>query len=526
MQTSESQRGAGVGSPRIEIYSTLSRDKRPLETVRPGEVGMYLCGPTVYKPSHIGHMVGPVIFDTVKRHLEYSGWRVTWVVNITDVDDKIIAESAARGTTMAQLAEEMTRDYLDNLAALGVTGIDSMPKATEHIGTIITFIEGLIAKGHAYASDGDVYFDVTRDPDYGKLTNRTVEQTQGEGGSTAERKRSAADFALWKKAKSGEPSWESPWGPGRPGWHIECSAMSKAILGEQFDIHGGGLDLVFPHHENEIAQSESLHDRPMASFWMHNGLMQAPGAAGKVGGRPRGVEGGDDVVSQTATKISKSSGAEPFRNLLGRHRPEAIRFLLLSTHYRSPIAFGEEPLGECARAMEAFERLFARFQRISGRSFHALPSRDRCAGDAAVAAAGPDVAALRAKFLAAMDDDFNTAIAMATLFDFVRVVNKFIDSSALEKQAAVADVATLTAMMAVFRELTAVLGLFLVAPSVQPSAGDDDLVAKLMDLVIEIRANARKAKDFATADLVRTKLTAAGIVLEDRADGTGWARKA
>jgi cysteinyl-tRNA synthetase len=486
---------------------------------------MYLCGPTVYKPSHIGHMVGPVIFDTVKRHLVYSGWKVTWVVNVTDVDDKIIVESATRGTTMAKLAEEMTRDYLDNLAALGVTTIDQMPKATDHIGTIITFIEGLIAKGCAYASDGDVYFDVTRDADYGKLTNRSVDCMQGEGGSTADRKRSAADFALWKKAKAGEPAWESPWGPGRPGWHIECSAMSRAILGEHFDIHGGGLDLVFPHHENEIAQSESLHDKPMATYWMHNGLMQAAGAAGKVGGRPRGGDGGDDVATQTATKISKSTGAEPFKHLLSRHRPEAIRFLLLSTHYRSPIAFGEEPLGESARAMEAFERLFQRFQRVAGKSFFGLAARDRRSGDAAVAAAGPEVTSLRQKFLEAMDDDFNTAIAMATLFDFVRVVNKFVDGQGMERQATPADQATLLAMMEVFRELTAVLGLFLSEPKAKPAGGDDDLVGKLMELVIEIRANARKAKDFATADLVRTKLTAAGVVLEDRPDGTGWARK-
>ena len=511
--------------PTIEVYSTLSRRKQPLETVRPGEVGMYLCGPTVYKPSHIGHMVGPVIFDTVKRHLAYSGYGVTWVVNVTDVDDKIIVESATRGTTMAKLAEEMTRDYLDNLAALGVTTIDQMPKATDHIGTIITFIEGLIAKGCAYASDGDVYFDVTRDADYGKLTNRSVDCMQGEGGSTADRKRSAADFALWKKAKAGEPAWESPWGPGRPGWHIECSAMSRAILGEHFDIHGGGLDLVFPHHENEIAQSESLHDKPMATYWMHNGLMQAAGAAGKVGGRPRGGDGGDDVATQTATKISKSTGAEPFKHLLSRHRPEAIRFLLLSTHYRSPIAFGEEPLGESARAMEAFERLFQRFQRVAGKSFYGLAARDRRSGDAAVAAAGPEVTSLRQKFLEAMDDDFNTAIAMATLFDFVRVVNKFVDGQGMERQATPADQATLLAMMEVFRELTAVLGLFLSEPKAKPAGGDDDLVGKLMELVIEIRANARKAKDFATADLVRTKLTAAGVVLEDRPDGTGWARK-
>jgi len=513
--------------PTIEVYSTLTKKKSPLVTVRPGHVGMYLCGPTVYKPSHIGHMVGPVIFDTVKRHLVYSGWQVTWVVNVTDVDDKIIAESAVRGTTMAKLAEEMTADYLANLAVLGVTGIDAMPKATEHIGTIIAFIEGLIAKGCAYASDGDVYFDVTKDADYGKLTNRSVEATQGEGGSTAERKRSAADFALWKRAKAGEPSWDSPWGPGRPGWHIECSAMSKAILGPHFDIHGGGLDLVFPHHENEIAQSESLHDQPMATFWMHNGLMQAAGAAGKVGGRPRNAGDpapADDAAAQAATKISKSTGAEPFKNLLARHRPEAIRVLLLSTHYRSPIHFGEEPLGESARAMEAFERLFARFERITGKSFYALPHRDRRIGHAAVAAAGDEVRALRDKFLAAMDDDFNTAIAIATLFDFVRVVNKFIDQHALESTKPAAELASLDAMMLALRELTGVLGLFLEPPR-QAAGTDDALAATLMELIIEIRANARKAKDFATADLVRNKLTEAGVVLEDGPDGTRWSRK-
>jgi cysteinyl-tRNA synthetase len=535
MVTAEHTRGTDAARPlpAIEVYSTLTRKKSPLVTVKPGHVGMYLCGPTVYKPSHIGHMVGPVIFDTVKRYLEYSGWRVTWVVNITDVDDKIIAESTARGTTMAALAEEMTADYLENLAVLGVEGIDEMPKATEHIGTIIAFIEGLIAKGCAYASDGDVYFDVTRDTDYGKLTNRSVEATQGEGGSTAERKRSAADFALWKKAKPGEPSWESPWGAGRPGWHIECSAMSKAILGPHFDIHGGGLDLVFPHHENEIAQSESLHDCPMATFWMHNGLMQAAGAAGKVGGRPRSGEGAADdaaqaasqAATQAANKISKSTGAEPFKQLLTRHRPEAIRVLLLSTHYRSPIHFGEEPLGESARAMEAFERLFARYQRIAGKPFYALPCRDRAAGDAAVAAAGEEATQLRGKFLAAMDDDFNTAIAIATLFDFVRAVNKFIDQRGLEKSPSAEALASLDGQLMVLRELTATLGLFLMEPQAKGGGADESIVGRLMELIIEIRARARAGKDFATADLVRNRLTEAGIVLEDGPDGTRWSRK-
>ena len=515
------------GLPAIQVYNTLSRDKEPMKTVQPGRVGMYLCGPTVYKPSHIGHMVGPVIFDTVKRHLAYSGWQVTWVVNITDVDDKLIAESSRRGISMAALAEEMTADYLENLAALGVTSIDEMPKATDHIGTIISFIEGLISKGFAYASDGDVYFDVQKDADYGKLTNRSVEAMQGEGGSTADRKRSAADFALWKKAKDGEPSWESPWGPGRPGWHIECSAMSEAILGNHFDIHGGGLDLVFPHHENEIAQSESLHGCPMASYWMHNGLMQASGASGKVGGRPRGEDDGDaaSIEAQTAAKISKSTGAEPFQQLLARHEPEAIRMLLLSTHYRSPIHFGEEPLAESARALEAFRRLFARSERISGTSFYGLPCRSRREGDAEIAAAGDEAAALRTRFLAAMDDDFNTAVAIASLFDYVRVVNKYIDQHQLEAKKPEAELATLAALMLTLRELTGVLGLFLKPPKADGGA-DEAIVAGLMELVIEIRANARKAKDFATADLVRDRLGSLSIVLEDRADGTGWSRKA
>jgi cysteinyl-tRNA synthetase len=512
------------GLPRIEIYNTLTRRKTPMETVRPGRVGMYLCGPTVYKPSHIGHMVGPVIFDTVKRHLAYSGWEVTWVVNITDVDDKIIAESTARGMTMAALAEEMTGDYLRNLSALGVDGIDSMPKATDHIGTIVGFIEGLVAKGFAYSSDGDVYFDVSKDDGYGKLTNRSVAQMQGEGGSTAGRKRSAADFALWKAAKPGEPAWESPWGPGRPGWHIECSAMSKAILGEHFDIHGGGLDLVFPHHENEIAQSESLHGCPMATYWMHNGLMQAGSAAGKVGGRARAAAGeGATVEDQAATKLSKSTGAEPFCHLLTRHRPEVIRLLLLSTHYRSPIHFGEEALTESGRALAAFERLFVRHGRIAGGSFHALPLRSRRAGDDAAGLAGPEIQALRTKFLAAMDDDFNTAIAIATLFDLVRSINKFIDEHALETTKAPAELAALHERMLVLRELTGVLGLFLHEPSTT-DGGDEGLVASLMDLVIEIRARARQGKDFATADLIRDRLGATGIVLEDRPDGTNWSR--
>ncbi len=269
----------------LRLYNTLSRTKETLVPVTPGKIGIYLCGPTVYKPSHIGHMVGPVIFDAIKRYLTYCGYQVTWVVNITDVDDKLIVESRQRGIPMPQLATEMTADYMRNLDTMGIDTIDHFPKATDNIDEILRLTQTLIDRGFAYASAGDVYFDVGRDSDYGKLSRRTIDSLQGEGGEMAERKRSPADFALWKSAKPGEPSWDSPWGKGRPGWHIECSAMSRRILGETFDIHGGGLDLIFPHHENEIAQSECCHGKPQAKYWLHNGLMQAAGEAGKVGGR-------------------------------------------------------------------------------------------------------------------------------------------------------------------------------------------------------------------------------------------------
>src|SRR4030042_1362350 len=299
----------------IRVYTTLSKSKEPFHPVIPGKVGIYLCGPTVYKPSHIGHMVGPVIFDTIKHYLTYCGYDVTLVVNITDVDDKLIAESANQGVSMADLAAEMTSDYMNNIEALGVDTIDHFPRCTDHINEIIQFTTTLIDKGFAYESDGDVYFEVGKAADYGKLSHRRTEALQGDGGGMAQRKRSGADFALWKSAKPGEPSWDSPWGPGRPGWHIECSARSRRLLGETFDVHGGGLDLVFPHHENEIAQSESCHGKPMAKYWMHNGLIQASAELGKVGGRHTRPAAGD-LAAQEVGKISKSKGSSAFSELL------------------------------------------------------------------------------------------------------------------------------------------------------------------------------------------------------------------
>ncbi len=525
----------------LRVYNTLTRTKETFEPVVPGKVGMYLCGPTVYKPSHIGHMVGPTIFDTIKRYLVYSGYDVTWVVNITDVDDKLIAESQARGVPMSEVAEEMTADYKNNLKAMGVDSIDVFPKATEYIGKIIEFISKLVDKGFAYESDGDVYFEVAKFPEYGKLSNRTLDQMSGEGGGTADRKRSNFDFALWKSAKPGEPSWDSPWGKGRPGWHIECSVMSGSILGETFDIHGGGLDLQFPHHENEIAQSEACHGKCMAKYWMHNGLMQASNQVGKVGGRKtrdaeEAKEG--DYASQEAGKISKSKGASAFRDLLKKFKPENIRFFLLSTHYRRPIDYSEERLAEVGKGLEAFYRYFKRFESVSGQSFYELDApKTRAEGDVyeqsapidgAFAEFGTQVKGFRAKFLDAMDDDFNTAGGVAVFFDYLRALNRFVEANALETKTGAETESARAALVAattVFKELTLTLGLFR-QPVEEDAQQDDSLVEPLMNLLIELRKNAKKNKDFATADAIRNSLKEIGVTLEDRPGGVCvWTRE-
>jgi len=512
----------------LRVYNTLTRTKEPFEPVKPGAVGIYLCGPTVYKPSHIGHMVGPVIFDAVKRYLAYSGYKVTLVVNITDVDDKLIAESNSRGIPMAQLAAEMTTDYMNNLAALGVDAINRFPRCTETIDEIIKFTQTLVEKGFAYEAQGDVYFEVAKCPDYGKLSHRGVEATQGDGGGMAERKRAGADFALWKAAKPGEPSWPSPWGNGRPGWHIECSAMSRKLLGESFDIHGGGLDLMFPHHENEIAQSECCHGKPMAKYWMHNGLMQASSEVGKLGGRnTRPVEG--DLAAQEVGKISKSKGSAPFRDMLKQFSGETIRFFVLSTQYRRPIDYSEDRLREVETGMDTFYRLFKRYERITGESFYSLAAPatrqqgDFQPGTNPLLAA---VAELCNRFLEAMDDDFNTGGGIGTLFDLVRAINKYADDEKLEEAAGRTPerLDVLRRGVTVLRELTATLGLFRKAPEEKAPSGDD-LPGKLMKLLIELRAEARKKKDFATGDRIRNTLAEIGVALEDRPGGTEWSRK-
>jgi cysteinyl-tRNA synthetase len=505
----------------IRVYNTLSKTKEVFEPVTPGKVGIYLCGPTVYDKAHIGHMVGPVIFDAIKRYLVYSGFDVNWVVNITDVDDKLIKKANERGISMEQVATENTEDYLQNLAALGVDQIDQMPKATENIHEIISLIQGLMDRDFAYDTEGDVFFDVGRDAEYGKLSNRSADSQQGEGGEAAAKKRSPGDFALWKAAKAGEPAWDSPWGPGRPGWHIECSAMSRRLLGETFDIHGGGLDLVFPHHENEIAQSECCHGKPMVKYWMHNGLMRAADA-GKLGGRAER----EQQEATIDTKISRSKGAGGLADLIGRHGGQTIRFFLLRSHYRSTIVFGDQGLEETKTALETFSRFFERYQRVTGDSFYDLQAATRRADGQFDPGDDPllgQVAHCRDSFLAKMDDDFNTGAAISELFELLRILNKSVDQYQLEDPAArsESELAAFRRGVLTLRELTALLGMFRQPPAESAQAGGE-LVGKLLDLLVDVRTDARAAKNFAMSDKIRDSLSELGITLEDRKDGTAW----
>jgi cysteinyl-tRNA synthetase len=510
----------------IRVYNTLTKAKESFKTLTAGKVGMYLCGPTVYAEAHIGHMVGPVIFDTVKRYLTYCGYEVTWVVNITDVDDKLIVKSREKGISMFQLATQMTADYLSNLQALGVDQIDRMPRATDSIGEIIAFVEELIAKGFAYASDGDVFFDVTKDPEYGSLSNRSADEQQGEGGGAASRKRSAGDFALWKSAKPGEPSWPSPWGQGRPGWHIECSAMSRGILGQTFDIHGGGLDLVFPHHENELAQSRCCHSKPMVSYWMHNGLMRASSEGGKVGGQSDRGEASESEAVAVSGKISRSKGAGGLAGLISKHTGERIRFFLLKTHYRSTSVFGDEPLAEAGAALETFYRLFERSGKLLGSSVYDISyvvRRSEFKAPGNPPALLEELIQLRESFLGKMDDDFNTGGATADLFEMARALNRYIDQTKLEESAKPQELDILRQGLSILREMAALLGIFRKPVAVSSGQGDSaGVVAGLMELVVHLRAEARAKRDFATSDAIRDGLKKIGIAIQDGKQGTTW----
>ena len=489
----------------LRVYNSLTDTKEIFEPVHPGKVGIYLCGPTVYKSPHIGHMVGPVIFDAIKRYLTFRGYDVNWVVNITDVEDKLIDASKTTGLSVDALAEKYGREYLECLETLGVReNINRFPKASEHIGEIIAMTQRLIERDFAYAAEGNVYFDVAKDPDYGKLSNRKVEEQEtGTRAIEAAGKRNPADFALWKAAKPGEPKWDSPWGQGRPGWHIECSAMSMKYLGETFDMHGGGMDLLFPHHENELAQSESATGRTFAKYWLHNGLTRL-----------------------NTKKMSGSIGnVVAARALLDQHGPELIRYMLLTTHYRSPIEFTEDVLVAAKKGSGTFFRLFERAGRL-GISTDDAPGN--VLEDALKQSPGErfleTVALHRTRFLEMMDDDFNTAGAIGVLHELAGEVNRFVEHNKLETFRDEKALRSVAVAVSTVRHLGGLLGLFRqTGANVGASRdGASELVGQLMSLLIDLRAESRKSKNFAMADTIRKRLTELGITLEDRADGTVW----
>jgi cysteinyl-tRNA synthetase len=471
----------------IQIYSTLSRTTAPLETIEPGVVRMYVCGVTVYDQAHIGHAMSAMVFDVVRRYLEFRGYRVHHVVNFTDVDDKIINRANELGRDPRELAESYIAEFMDELKALNVLPATEYPRATETMDEIRRFIADLIESDHAYVADGDVYFRVASDPDYGKLSGRKLDDMlAGTRFDVDERKESPADFALWKAAKPGEPAWPSPWGEGRPGWHIECSAMNMKYLGEQIDIHGGGADLIFPHHENEIAQTESLTEKPFARFWMHNGMLQ--------------IQTKTEDGSYKLEKMSKSLGnVVTIRDFLAEHDADVLRLIVLSSSYRSPLAYGEEIVADQERKLA---RLRGALEPATG---------DTTSGPAAKQLTTATEAA-RERFIEVMDDDFNTAGALAVLFEMVRAINTARDAGVGGEP--------FTAAQATFRELAGVLGLRL-----ETTKAPSQDIAPFVDLLVELRAELRKAKQFQLADMVRARLHDLDIVLEDSPQGTRWKTK-
>jgi cysteinyl-tRNA synthetase len=461
----------------IQIYNTLTRKKEEFQTLEPGKVRMYVCGPTVYNKSHVGHAMSALVFDVIRRYLEYRNYEVKHVMNFTDVDDKIIIRANQLEVDPFQLAEGYIREFEQNLDDLYILPATVKPRATHEISNIVGMIEGLIEKGYAYPAGGDVYFRVQKDDDYGKLSGRQLDDMQaGARIGVDERKEHPMDFALWKASKEGEPSWPSPWGPGRPGWHIECSAMSLNHLGAEIDIHGGGNDLIFPHHENEIAQSESLTDKTFVRYWVHNGMLQLGGE-----------------------KMSKSLGnLVTIEDFLAEHSADVLRFMVLNSAYRSPLTFNDEVIEQSKRALD----------RLRSGLRPALPGA-KGSGSEALQTLQKQAQETRDAFMATMDDDFNTAGALGNLFDLVRVINQTRDSGASDEQ--------LLPAQETLRELTGVLGLQL-----KEEGRGDQAAEPFIDLLVELRSEIRKQKMWALSDLIRDRLASQGVILEDSREGTTW----
>jgi len=473
----------------LQLSNTLTRRKEPFVPRDEGRVGIYLCGPTVYGETHIGNLRNVVVFDVLRRHLVASGYEVLYVRNLTDVDDKIIAAAGHDPLRAFVVAERWARVYDEITAALGALPPDIVPRASGHVPEMLALIARLLEHGLAYQAGGDVFFAVGKWPDYGKLSGRDVgELRAGARVEVNPDKRDPLDFVLWKGAKPGEPTWDSPWGPGRPGWHIECSAMAARYLGAGFDIHGGGEDLVFPHHENEIAQSEGATGEPFARYWLHNAFLEVKGE-----------------------KMAKSVGnvVSP-RELLRRYRGVVLRYALLGAHYRSPLEFSNEALDDAAASYE-------RLATFAVNAARALPPSEEDPAPPTAPAHGLAVVGeggWRERFVAALDDDLNVPAALAVLFDLVAETNPLIGKAERDDAAAAGK---LRERLALFGDLAARLGF---TPLLD--LPDQAAFPAVLDLVLDLRERARAARDFAAADMVRERLAAAGIRVEDRVGGPRW----
>jgi len=463
----------------LRVYNTLTRKKERFETIEDGKVRMYVCGPTVYDRAHVGHAMSSLVFDVIRRYLMYRGYKVRHIMNYTDVDDKIIQRAKALGVDPFELAEGYMREFDRHLDDLHILKATYNPRATMEIDHIIQMVQGLMDKGYAYSIDGDVYFRVVKLKGYGKLSGRKLEDMRaGARIDLDRRKENPLDFALWKAAKSGEPAWDSPWGKGRPGWHIECSAMSIHYLGEQIDIHGGGNDLIFPHHENEIAQSEAYSGKPFARYWIHNGMLQLSGE-----------------------KMSKSLGnLVSIEEFLSQHSADTLRMMVLNSGYRNPLTFNDEVIGQAERALDRLNSGL----KPAAEEAKGIPDND-------AEELRKQAEKTRQAFEAAMDNDFNSAGALGHMFELVRSINQArADGASGEQLAAAQDT---------LRELCGVFGLWLAEQeAVHPADA-------FIDLLIEIRGDLRAQKMWALSDLIRDRLGELGVQVEDGKSGSSWSWK-
>ncbi|MDR3590110.1 MAG: cysteine--tRNA ligase [Negativicutes bacterium] len=485
----------------LRVFNSLTKQKETFAPAEPGKVKMYVCGVTPYNHPHIGNARPFITWDVIRRYLEQQGYSVYHVQNFTDVDDKIIATANTEGVGWADIADRYIAAYFEVMDKLNIRRAQLYPRVSEHMAEIVEMVATLIEKGFAYVVDGDVYYSVEKFDEYGKLSGRNLDDMKaGARVDIDERKNHPMDFALWKSAKPGEPSWTSPWGQGRPGWHIECSAMSQKYLGAGFDFHGGGSDLIFPHHENEIAQSEAYSGvTPFVRYWLHNGF-----------------------ITVNEEKMSKSLGNFFLvKDILEHYPPEVLRFFILSTHYRSPLNFSDEQLAEAGRGLDRLRTAVSNVEYLAGAPVAAGPSEQATA----LLAAGHTA---KADFTAAMDDDFNTALAISILFGLAKEINIYY--SAVMAGKIPHDAEIMATVQSVYYELADILGLLVEERTGAPNAGgkseeQEELIVTLLDMIVDIRQEARRKKDWSTADAIRDRLDAVGYVIEDSPQGARWKKR-